>query len=65
MDYSKTDKNHKEEEVMMRYFTPQNLLIAGLAYWFLFRRERHGGGFFGNDKPFGTTPSQVNGEGYP
>jgi len=41
----------------MKYFTPQNLLIAGAIYWFLFRKKNGSEMYFSGGVPMG--------EGYP
>lgn len=46
---------------MMRYFTPQNLLLAGLVYWFVFRKKQNGSWIAGD----AGMPNRPNGEGYP
>ncbi len=42
----------------MRYFTPQNLLIAGLVYWFVFRKKNDSEVLISGGIP-------IKGEGYP
>jgi hypothetical protein len=45
----------------MKYFTPQNLLIAGVVYWFLFRGKINNA----FDRSAGGAGLPDYGEGYP
>lgn len=56
---------------MMRYFTPQNLLIAGAIYWLFLRKKSTGLEYlqYGNDRRGGYEVDgpirSVGMEGYP
>lgn len=50
---------------MMRYFTPRNLLIVGIIYWFLIRNKNGGQPLMITTRDRMEGVPQWKGEGYP